>query len=94
MDKQNGDTNKINMGNVYADQVNEHIDEESIDFDTNAKDYPVMEHMSNARLMPMTGPYGRLDLFDTYEYGSVPEDPATPLESYEIIMEQNRKHER
>lgn len=67
----------------------QHKDEDSVDFDKNVKDYPVMEHMSNARLMPMTGPYGRLDLPDTYEYGTVPVNPSTPLESYEIVEDKN-----
>lgn len=55
------------------------------------KDYPIVEHMSNARLMPMTGPYGGLDLFGSYEYGEVPSDPSTPLESYDVVMEKNRQ---
>jgi len=87
----NSDTSKINMKNVYVSQKNEHKDESSVDFDFKAKDYPVVEHLSNARLMPMTGPYGGLDLLDTYEYGTVPEDPSTPLESYEVVMEKNKK---
>ena len=73
------------MGSPYA----EHLDEDSIDIDLTSKGYPTLEHLSNARLMPMTGPYGRLDLLDTYEYGSVPEGPGTPLESYEILTDKN-----
>lgn len=83
------DTESINMDNVYAAQNGEHVDEKSMDFDFGSKGYPVMEHLSNAYIMPMTGPYGRLDLLDTLEYGSVPEDPATPMESYEIVYEKN-----
>jgi hypothetical protein len=30
---------------------------------------------------PEGGPKGRIDLMDTYEISSVPEDPGTPLES-------------
>jgi hypothetical protein len=71
----------------------EHLDEDSIDIDLTSKDYPTLEHLSNARLMPMTGPYGGLDLLDTYEYGSVPEDPGTPLESYEILTDKNSKRD-
>lgn len=77
------------MNHIYDDQSDEHRDEESIDYEFNAKHYPIQEHLSNARLMPMTGPYGNLDLLDTYEYGTVPEDPYTPLESYEVVMEKN-----
>jgi hypothetical protein len=79
------------MGNdsVKKNTMSEHHDEDSIDIDTGTKEYPVMEHLSNARLMPMTGPYGRLDLMDTYEYGEVPEDPGSPMESYEILMDKN-----
>lgn len=67
----------------------EHHDEDSIDIDRSAKDYPVMEHLSNARLMPMTGPYGRLDLQNTYEYGTVPKSPSTPLEPYDAVNKKN-----
>lgn len=73
----------------YKTRKDHHKDEDSVDFDHNAKDYAIMEHMSNARLMPMTGPYGRLDMQDTYEYGTVPVNPSTPLESYEVVMDKN-----
>lgn len=85
------DTESMNMERVDEQGTIEHKDENSVDFDYYAKDYPIMEHLSNARLMPMTGPYGRLDLLDTYEYGTVPVDPATPLEPYEVVMEKNRQ---
>jgi len=87
--KKNRDTSQINMKNVYVYEKHGHIDENSIDADYSAKDYPIIEHLSNARLMPMTGPYGKLDLYDTYEYGTIPKDPSTPLESYEIVAEKN-----
>lgn len=63
------------------------LHEKTMDFVS--EEYPVMEHPSNAYIMPLTGPYGRLDLFDTFEYTSVPEDPVTPMESYEIVYEKN-----
>ena len=85
------DTSLINMKNVYTNQSGEHKDEDSIDTDYYAKDYPIVEHLSNARLMPMTGPYGGLDFLDTYEYGTVPVDPATPMDSYEVVQEKNTK---
>jgi len=85
------DTSKIDTDGVYVEQKGEHKDEESFDIDYRAKEYPIAEHSSNARLMPMTGPYGRLDLFDSYEYGTVPVDPSTPLDSYEVVMEKNKQ---
>lgn len=89
MKDMNNDTSRINMYDVYENQSGEHKDEDTLDVDYTAKDYPIVEHLSNAGLMPMTGPYGRLDLFDTYEYAGVPEDPETPMEPYETVMEKN-----
>ena len=42
--------------------------------------YPIMERTMNAFFWP-EAPKGRLDLEQTYEVSSVPEDPGTPLES-------------
>lgn len=88
MKKINARTSLINMNGVY-DKEDRHMDENSIECSLCSENHPMIEHMSNARIMPLTGPYGRLDLMDTYEYGSVPRDPATPMESYEVIMDKN-----
>lgn len=85
----NKNKSEANDNKPYTAHEDAHKDEDSIDYDYTVKDYPIMEHMSNARLMPMTGPYGRLDLFDTYEYAGVPEDPETPMEPYDVIMDKN-----
>ncbi|KPU45931.1 hypothetical protein OXPF_03990 [Oxobacter pfennigii] len=69
---------------------NKHYDKDSIE-QSNDYDYPIVEHLSNARLMPQTGPMGNLDFLDTFEYSSVPEGPETPLEDYSLIMDKNKK---
>jgi hypothetical protein len=76
---------------MHGRQKDEHRDEDSIEIDYIEKGYPSIEHLSNARLMPETGPMGGLDLLDTYEYSSIPHDPGTPMDSYEIIMDKNKK---
>lgn len=63
----------------------DHIDVNNIDIDkTERRDFPVIEHTNNAIIWPES-PRGRLDLMDTYEISSVPEDPGTPLESVELL---------
>lgn len=91
MEHSRKETESANTERVYGNEIKVENDEKSIDYDYYAKDYPIMEHLSNARLMPMTGPYGGLDLLDTYEYGTVPVDPDTPLESHEFVMEKNKQ---
>jgi hypothetical protein len=49
-------------------------------------DYPVIEATNNALLWP-EGPKGRIDLTDTYEVSSVPEDPATPMETVDKFVQ-------
>lgn len=88
MGRKNRNASHINMDNIFRQQANEHIDENSVDFE-NGKSGPIMEHMSNARIMPLTGPYGGLDLKDTYEYAGVPQNPGKPMEGYELIKEKN-----
>lgn len=61
------------------------IDEKNIDiYQGYGFDYPIVEYINNALIWP-EGPKGRIDLMDTYEISSVPEDPDTPLESLEIL---------
>lgn len=63
----------------------EHIDEAEIDlYKPEGLNYPVIEHLNNALTWP-EGPKGRIDLKDTYEVSSVPEDPETPMESIETL---------
>jgi hypothetical protein len=91
MNKHDHDKSPASLNSNSDFRKDYHEDEKNVDFDFNEKDYPIMEHMSNARLMPMTGPYGRLDMVGTYEYGTVPENPSTPLEPYEVVMDKNTK---
>lgn len=93
MDK--GDSGKKHKsdGHLSYERKDSHLDRDSVDFDYSSKDYAIMEHMSNARLMPMTGPYGGLDLTGTYEYGAVPDNPSTPMEPYEVVMDKNTSKE-
>lgn len=63
----------------------EHIDEAEIDiYEPEGVNYPVLEHLNNALTWP-EGPKGRIDLQDTFEISSVPEDPETPMESIETL---------
>lgn len=47
-------------------------------------DYPIIEQTYNALLWP-EAPKGRIDLENTYEISTVPEDPDTPLETIETL---------
>lgn len=61
------------------------IDEETINiYQVEGTDYPIMERLNNGIFWP-DNPKGRLDLMDTYEISSVPEDPDTPMESVEFL---------
>ncbi|EYE89171.1 hypothetical protein Q428_04235 [Fervidicella metallireducens AeB] len=53
--------------------------------ETSKNGYPITEHFQNALIWP-EGPKGRLDLNDTYEVSSIPEDPDTPMESVETLQ--------
>lgn len=78
---------KINkFGDHYADDVElNQIDEKVIDIDeVQGLDYPLLEKISNGIFWP-EAPKGRLDLLDTYEISSVPEDPDTPMESVDFL---------
>jgi hypothetical protein len=54
--------------------------------ETKMRDFPVIEHTNNAIIWP-EGPKGRIDLNETYEVSSVPEDPDTPMESVKTLKE-------
>lgn len=48
-------------------------------------DYPVIEASNNSLLWP-EGPKGGIDMNDTYEISAVPENPGTPMESVETLV--------
>lgn len=48
--------------------------------------YPVIEATNNALIWP-EGPKGNIDIVDSLEVSSVPEDPNTPLENIETLAE-------
>lgn len=72
--------------NTWTDDVElSQIDENNIDiFQVEGMNYPIMERVNNGLLWP-ENLKGRIDLMDTYEVSSVPEDPDTPLESVELL---------
>lgn len=79
---------KINkFGKHHSDDVElDQIDEKVIDVDEQeGLDYPILEHINNANVWP-EGPKGRIDLLDTYEISTVPENPDTPLESIDFLQ--------
>lgn len=74
------------------------IDRENIDvYQGEDMAYPIMERLNNGITWP-EAPKGGIDLKDTYEVSSIPEDPGTPLESVELleekgVMPSTRKHQ-
>jgi hypothetical protein len=48
--------------------------------------YPIIEATNNALIWP-EGPKGNIDLDETYEVSSVPEDPGTPMETIQTLEE-------
>jgi hypothetical protein len=61
------------------------IDEDNVDvYQVEGMEYPIMERLNNGIFWP-DNPKGRLDLMDTYEISSVPEDPETPMESVDFL---------
>lgn len=51
----------------------------------NENDYPIIEHYNNALLWPEKIK-GGIDLFDTYEISSVPDNPNSSLDSVEKLQ--------
>lgn len=70
----------------YTDDVEiSQIDEKVIDIDeVEGLDYPILERINNGIFWP-EAPKGRIDLLDTYEISSVPENPDTPMEDVDLL---------
>lgn len=49
-------------------------------------------NINSSMIMPLTGPYGGLDLKDTYEYSAIPESPDNAVEGHENIKDKNTKN--
>ncbi|MCX7885602.1 MAG: hypothetical protein N2448_11365 [Caloramator sp.] len=59
-------------------------DKKSVDVKTSNVPYPIIENINNAILWPEKLK-GGIDLIDTYEVSSVPENPNTSLDSVETL---------
>jgi hypothetical protein len=70
---------------VDLSRLSKRIDEKNIDtYHVKGMKYPIMERINNGLMWP-DAPKGRVDLMETYEISTVPEDPGTPMESVELL---------
>lgn len=71
---------------LWTDDVElSQIDEETIDvYQVEGMEYPIIERLNNGLTWP-DNPKGRIDLNDTYEISSIPENPGTKLESVDFL---------
>jgi V8-like Glu-specific endopeptidase len=71
---------------INGDVDTGHIDSDDVDIvDVESIDFPIIENLNNAIIWPEEVK-GGIDLTNTYEINSVPEDPDTPLESVEFLQ--------
>jgi hypothetical protein len=71
---------------INGDVDTDHIDRDEVDMvDVESIDFPIIENLNNAIIWPEEVK-GGIDLTNTYEITSVPENPDTPLESLEFLQ--------